>query len=99
MKQSNSWKIQLYKIIFVFKTEREVGAWKMVVSVAGSWSQIWDCPITLAGWQASGGGGKSQEEANGFHLIGAGRAWASSPRGIGLSFKKALETGIPSSTY
>lgn len=99
MKQSSSWKIELCKIIFVLRTEGEVGVWKMAESAAGSWSQIWDCPITLAGWQASGGGGKSQEEADGFHLIGVGRTWVPSSPGIGLSFKKALETGIPSSTY
>ena len=71
----------------------------MAVSIAGTWSQIWDCPVTLAGWQASRGGGKSLEATDGFHLIGVGRTWAPSPPGRGLSFKKALETGIPSSTY
>lgn len=29
--------------------------------------------VTLAGWQASGGGGRSPEEADAFHLIDVGR--------------------------
>lgn len=62
MKQCSSWKIELCKIIFVLRTEGEVGAWKMAESAAGSWSQIWDCPITLAGWQASGGEEKAKKK-------------------------------------
>lgn len=92
MEQSSSWKFQLSKVRFVIRTEGggHVGHGRGCSPDLGAKSGI-VLNVTLAGWQTSAGGWKSQEEADGFHLIAVGRTLVPKSPGIGLYFSKPWE--------